>query len=431
MKLSSYRREIRQIADESIRNFNYLVPYGVTFKLADVEENGKSRTTFFERSYYWSGTKQCDFDIFLGVKDIISYATANDVDIEYATRLILGHEIMHISLGHFGPKYKDYNKKLLNIAGDLEINTILDITHPAIIPEDFGLPRYLDTDSYYEMLKEQYENDKEEFEKNATKYKESLPEGVEEFDINNEMTDEQANGNLSINREVNFNKDNKYDKEEKREMTPQQIEVLSKKIKGSGSGDKKKDFYEVNSSIEGLNNILRKMMSNENTFEIIPTKKQPSYHKFNNRRKSDFILPGKKIVQSGSQKKFQKSLTVFVDVSGSTSTPEILHNLKVVSSKLHKVGATVVYYDDSIKDVLKPKELYCHYRPSGGTSISRVVKEYTDLGNKIERLYVFTDGADNFSEIPKLCDEYHIFRINKTDIRELTEKEIRRENPYY
>lgn len=556
MEIKHYIRAVKDELLESLRRLSYNTPRTCIFKNLTISTTCITECRYSSNSNYGPWAKYYEFEIYLNINDALTYAKINNIDIVLAAKMLIGHEIMHVALGHFSKKYKSYDRKLLNIAGDLEINTILGITHPAMIPEDYGFPKYLDTKTYYKLLKEQKEKEEEEFKKNSEKAESQLENEKEDkkeeenkeentenntnenneesnkqngeqndkqeneqddiddnkdsdenenndnesnetddtynsensskdesedkseseheeseqdtsnsgdyinddedYEYDSELSEDdleyddyndksQDNGNVeqsdesddsnkpqfSINHDgdnndmempdINFD-ENSYDYQEDNPDQTRMIEVLFAN-KGDEAGSHRKDYNQKLASIPELDRILHKLIQNEQSYSIIPTKKVPSYHKFNNRRKSDFILPGKKIVQHGNQKKFQQQLTVFLDVSGSTQGNT---DLVTVSYELHKLGATIVFYDTEVCDILKPEEVYCHYSPSGGTNVCKAIKEYIERGNKLDRLYVFTDGADDFSQIPTICDQYEVYQLYSNSCKQLSKEEIAR-----
>ncbi|NDB81881.1 MAG: hypothetical protein EB127_03910 [Alphaproteobacteria bacterium] len=84
---------------------------------------------------------------------------------------VLKHEILHISLGHLSPYYRNRcpDHKIFNIAADLEINQYIDRSelpegciHLDTFPE-YELPEKAGTVFYYDFLKQKIEDLKEEY----------------------------------------------------------------------------------------------------------------------------------------------------------------------------------------------------------------------------------------------------------------------------
>jgi len=84
---------------------------------------------------------------------------------------VLKHEILHISLGHLSPYYRNRcpDHKIFNIAADLEINQYIDRSE---LPEgciqmdtfpDYNLPEKAGTVFYYDFLKQKIEDLKGEY----------------------------------------------------------------------------------------------------------------------------------------------------------------------------------------------------------------------------------------------------------------------------
>ena len=86
------------------------------------------------------------------------------VDVEFLSTLsdserafVLAHEVYHIVMHHFGRKYSWMDHKLFNMAGDLEVNGLLEDSgmsppRDVLLAEKFGFPSRLSAEEYYELL---------------------------------------------------------------------------------------------------------------------------------------------------------------------------------------------------------------------------------------------------------------------------------------
>lgn len=392
-----------------------------------------------------------NFNITLDTQDILAYVEANGVTVEGATKLLLSHEIFHVILGHFSNKYKDHDKRLLNIAGDLEINSYLGIGHPGITAADYGWSPLLPTETYYQKLVEMSNE--------AKKEEISIPLNFPSSENSETEDDADEVGNVKVldrdgnevgkietedTDEENFDEyeddseeapKNEFNEEIERDYgieIPEDVIIntatsdnlqdntININISMGSAVDAKKVLKEVakkvlseykNYSLDGLDKIMSKLIRTENERSIVPHSKKSTYYKLNNRRQNgDFILPGKRLEGGATKKKFDRSLTVFIDVSGSTYGI-IANNLKKVAFKLHQQGANIVYYNKCIAGIIKASDSFMTASAGGGTDIVDVVKEYTEKYDKLERVYVFTDGYDNFTKMGEVCDKYKIFYI--------------------
>lgn len=462
--------------------------------------------TFVSTNVGWYNSA---FYITLDANDIMDYADANGVDVDTATKLLVSHEIFHILLGHFSSKYKDHNKRILNIAGDLEINQLINLHEPGIQVYDYGYKPFRNTDYYYDLLMADVEekvNEKElitiicsgsdssdssdcetpfgisieglpnpenaennsmsdgdgkESEKDSDTLSDDMKSGSgnsdEDEDINNNITIHKINGD-TIKPDNPSESDSKSSSEsspsrghEKRssiedeiidEIIPEDRHVnevtvetmeneviditfsIDEIIKIENTIKKelsRADTYEI----DGLNEIIRKIINKEKSMKITPHDRQASYYKLNNRRKSDFLLPGKKLTNDGIKKKFDSSPVVFIDVSGSTHG-RVNTDLMNVAKKLHKIGATIVYYENNIISVCEPNDTFFTENSGGGTDITSTIKTYLANFEAFDRAYVFTDGYDNFSYLKSVCDKFNVFFIqgNRRVFEKYTEKSI-------
>ena len=345
-------------------------------KLTGVPNFWLSRVDYGCRTYV-----RDDFSIVLDVNDVEKYAEMNGISIDAATKLLLSHEIFHILLGHFSDKYKDYDKNLLNIAGDLEINSYLGIEHPGIMASDYGWSALLSTDVYYQKLLEMFEENKQELENSGlfdnlsdftsgdndsdnqedndnanTRCNTEQKTTISIYDINGDKVDEMSDDDFDSDDSDEVDNDGEENIDGSEETTNDfndmvernyGIDIPEDVIINTGTSDyleennatinvgcsidaffnAKKVLKDVaksclneykNYSLDGLDKIMSKLIRNENERAIVPHTKKATYYKLNNRRNSDFILPGKKLEGGATKKKFDKSLTVFIDVSGST-----------------------------------------------------------------------------------------------------------------
>ena len=402
-----------------------------------------------------------NFNITLDTQDILAYVEANGVTTEGATKLLLSHEIFHVILGHFSNKYKDHDKRLLNIAGDLEINSYLGIGHPGITAADYGWSPLLSTETYYQKLVEMSNEAKEEEisiplnmpSSGNSENEDDTDEvgnvkildrdGNEVGEIETDDTDEENFGDYEDDEDYEDEDEDDFEEAPENEFNesierdygieiPEDVIIntatsdnlqdntIDVNISMGSAVDAKKVLKEVakkvlseykNYSLDGLDKIMSKLIRTENEKSIVPHSRKSTYYKLNNRRQNgDFILPGKRLEGGATKKKFDRSLTVFIDVSGSTHGI-IANNLKKVAFKLHQQGANIVYYNNGIAGVVKANEPFMTTYDRGGTEIVRVVKEYTEKYDKLERVYVFTDGYDNFTKMGDVCDKYKIFYI--------------------
>ena len=421
-------RELHNIAHKFVTALNKKFRGCKVFSFHSLNTGGRTYVTQF-------------FNIHVDLNDVSDYAKANQCTMETAIKLLISHEIFHVLLGHFSSKYKNHDKNLLNIAGDLEINSYLGIQHPGITAADYGWSPLLSTEVYYQKLVELGEQNKEE--KDADNSAADSGENTDdELDIPNvsiynqdgqkvgEVPSEkpsndqnsnqsqssfndmiESNYNIDIPDDVTINTttsdllgDNTID------INISLNDMLDNKkiVQETVTAAMRRELEECN--IVGLEAIIKKLERVEKEHTIQPKSRISTYYKLNNRRNSDFILPGKKLEGGNTKKKHSKGLTIFIDVSSSTHGT-IGTNLNKVAYRLHKEGATIVYYNSNISAIIKPEEAFYKGRIAGSTSITNTVKEYMRRYGDLERVYVFTDGEDRFTRMSEMCDSYKIFFI--------------------
>ena len=448
-------KNIRQVASDFLYQMNKAFNKDKSYRNEyywSIENVGQGIKTFVSTSRY----NNRKLLITLDIDDILNYSNINNIDIESATRVILSHEIFHILLGHFSTKYKNHNKEILNIAGDLEINQLIGLKPPGIQPEDFGLKPYRNTDYYYDNLIKDFEERKKALEDiiSETSSPKGIPinviddsklsenneplkdrekdpieieqsQGRSEEEIETEpksIPQEAGRGTQSIEEKVleDMIPEGAIINEVTAEIMDTETIEINENLKDLARVEKvvkknlsKKNIYDI----KGLDEIVRKMVNREKMVKITPHDKVNTYYKFNNRRKRDFILPGKKLTNSGTKKKLDTSLTVFIDVSGSTRG-RININLMNVARKMHEMGATIVYYRNSIVSICEPNKTFFTEFGQGGTKITQTVTEYISRGYDLMRAYVFTDGQDSFKYLKDACKKFTVYVIDNYKVYE-------------
>ena len=82
-----------------------------------------------------------------------------------------------------------------------------------------------------------------------------------------------------------------------------------------------------------------------------------------------------------------------------------------VAKKMHKLGATVVYYEDYITSICEPDSIFFTESAGGCTEITSVIPEYLQ-DHELERAYVFTDGHDDFTLMKEVCKKFNVYFID-------------------
>ena len=285
---------------------------------------------------------------------------------------LIKHELLHIAFGHLITRDKYSDKKLFNIAADLEINQyILESKLPqgglllSSFPE-LNLPKKAGTQKYYELLEEAQEDG-------------TCPS------LDNLM--DQMDGN-SPHCHGTWDEFDDLPEADKKLMQKQ----IEHQLKDSAEQTVKKQGNipgELAELIDRLMNIepakfdwrsyLRRFAGNSS---VVYTKKLR--RKYNKRYAAN---PGLKI-------KFKNHILVGVDTSGSVNNDELKEFFSELTH-MHKTGhkITVAQCDTSLVSVeeFKPKKDWeIHGR--GGTSFQPVIDHFNEKKGVYTALVYLTDG---------------------------------------
>ena len=285
---------------------------------------------------------------------------------------LIKHEILHISFGHMVMRDLYSDKKLFNIAADLEINQYIANHH---LPEgglmlgsfpELNLPERAGTKTYYDLLQQAREDG-------------TCPS------LDNLMS--QMDGNSQY---CHAGWDEIEDlSEADKKLLQKQIEH---QIKESAEQTQKKHGTVPGELAELINRLLnpeppkfdwkgylRRFVGNSS---IVYTKKLR--RKYNKRYSAN---PGLKI-------KFKNHILVGVDTSGSVNSEELKEFFSELTH-MHKTGhkITVAQCDTELKSVKEfnpNKDWEIHGR--GGTSFQPVIDHYNEKKGRYTALVYLTDG---------------------------------------
>tara|TARA_R110000787_G_scaffold6434_4_gene22478 strand:- start:405 stop:1568 length:1164 start_codon:yes stop_codon:yes gene_type:complete len=285
---------------------------------------------------------------------------------------LIKHELLHIAFGHLITRDKYSDKKLFNIAADLEINQyILESKLPqgglllSSFPE-LNLPKKAGTQKYYELLEEAQEDG-------------TCPS------LDNLM--DQMDGN-SPHCHGTWDEFDDLPEADKKLMQKQ----IEHQLKDSAEQTVKKQGNipgELAELIDRLMNIepakfdwrsyLRRFAGNSS---VVYTKKLR--RKYNKRYAAN---PGLKI-------KFKNHILVGVDTSGSVNNDELKEFFSELTH-MHKTGhkITIAQCDTQLKSVKEfnpKKDWEIHGR--GGTSFQPVIDHYNEKKGSYTALIYLTDG---------------------------------------
>lgn len=304
----------------------------------------------------------------------------SDLSLEHRIGL-LKHELLHISFGHLLTRDRYPNKKLFNIAADLEINQyILDSYLPDgglkldTFPE-LNLPVKAGTDEYYRLLEQAQEDGSSE----------SL----------NSLLD-QMNGDSPYDHMTwdEFDQLSEADKKLVQKQIEHQLKEVAEQTEkrcGSIPGELAELIQRlryVEPAKFDWKGYLRRFVGNST---VIYTKKLR--RKYNKRYSAN---PGLKI-------KFKNHILVGIDTSGSVSSDELKEFMNELVH-MHKTGhkITIAQCDTQLNSVeeFNPKR-DLEIKGRGGTSFQPVVDHFNEKGNYTALIYLTDGEAYNPENCPK------------------------------
>ena len=291
---------------------------------------------------------------------------------------LLKHELLHIAFGHLGIYFKFEDKKLANVAMDMEINQYIN---PAYLPTgginiddypELNLDRKAGCHYYYDKLKQAQQQKKQ-----------TGSSGSEPMD---KLLDQIEAGNDPCNHGTW--EDFKDLSEAEQKLIDKQIQRI---LNGAAEQTRKSRGY-VPGEIEGvlvLDEIVPPKFNWRayiRRFTGISTKifTKKSQRKENVRFSDN---PGIKI-------KMRQKMLLAIDTSGSVSNEELQEFMNEIYH-IHKAGVdiTIIQCDTSITSIepYKPKDKEYSVTGRGGTDFDPVLKYYMEHREYTSLVY-FTDG---------------------------------------
>jgi predicted metal-dependent peptidase len=285
---------------------------------------------------------------------------------------LIKHELLHVAFGHLISRDLYSDKKLFNIAADLEINQYINENN---LPEgglllssfpELNLPQRAGTKKYYELLQEAKENGTSP----------SLDNLMQQMDGESQYChstwdefDELPEADKKL-----IQKQIEHQLKEAAETTEKRCGSIPGEL-----ADLIKRLLHVDPPKFDWKSYLRRFIGNSS---IVYTKKLR--RKYNKRYSAN---PGLKI-------KFKNHICVGVDTSGSVNNDELKEFFSELTH-MHKTGhkITVVQCDtkiNSIKEFNPNKDWEIHGR--GGTSFQPVIDHYNEKKGRYTALIYLTDG---------------------------------------
>lgn len=283
---------------------------------------------------------------------------------------LIKHELLHIALGHLTMADSFADKKLFNIAADLEINQHIA---PSWLPEggitmasfpDMNLPAKAGTKVYYDLLQEEQEKGED----GSQSLQDMLNNGGDPDHNWGEFSNLSEAEKKLIEKQVEHQLVSIADEMEKSSgKLPGELSSLIERLRyvEPAKFDWKGYLRRfVGASIKSYTRILRRK----------PNKRYPDN-------------PGLKI-------KYRNSVLVAIDTSGSVSDAEV----KEFLNEIHHINKTGSYVDiiqcdtriQSVEPFDPKKDFKVHGR--GGTSFQPVIDYYNENRRKYTTLIYLTDG---------------------------------------
>ena len=298
---------------------------------------------------------------------------------------LLKHELLHIAFGHIILSDRYPNKKLFNIAADIEINQYI-AEH--MLPEGgltrfsfpgIDLPSKAGTKVYYDLLNDTCDGD-------GCSSNEELNKLLGEMDGNSQYDHKEwaEIGDLPEAEKKLVQKQYEHQMKQTAETIQKQCGTIPGEL-----AELIERLFTIEPPKFNWKAYLRRFINNSTT---IYTKK---LRRKNNKRYSG--NPGLKI-------KHKNHMLVGVDTSGSVSSEELVEFMHEICH-MHKTGnqITVAQFDTQLTDVsvFDPKKNW-EIKGRGGTDFQDVVDHYNDPKNKYSGFICLTDGeAPNPEHCPK------------------------------
>lgn len=299
--------------------------------------------------------------------------------------------------------YKQINHKVYNIAADFVINREINIKAPFLRAEDFDLDPNLNVFQYYAILMKN-----KEIMDSIVNYMSDLQKEMEQEGTgsNPYFTEEDLDGTKTGMKKVPIS-DKKLQEVNSEDLLedyffgkgrgfdPGNLEFIIKKLK-------KQESIFLKDTMRVISEIKDDMFNNQD----IAVDKVPSWFKYNNRKEDYGILtPGKVKEKDDLSKNTERRSApiIFVDCSGSMM--DILKELfYFLYNMLTYISCTVVFYDVKVLKVIKIANALnfdiSMFQAGGGTSVKDAIENYKkEFNDKINNVYIFTDGYDDFNDL--------------------------------
>lgn len=339
---------------------------------------------------------------------------------------ILKHELLHIAFGHLSTIFKFSDRRLANIAMDMEINQYIQ---KGWLPgDDLTKNQY---DAIVDSVKEKIQTESE------TLTEEDIQQLMDTIPPRGVLIEDYADSNFELKAGCRYYYDKLREAKEKKEKDGTSGDKnLDKLLDQLASGDGPdhstwEDFEEMSEAEEKLmNKQIQKLLSDakEETLkkrgtipgemeglieidEIVPPKfdwrgyirrftgVSTRVYSKKIRRKENRKFPD----SPGLKLKMKQHMLLAIDTSGSVSDKELAEFMNEMHH-IHKAGVdiTVIQCDTKIQSIEPYKgELDLKVHGRGGTEFDPVIDYFNAHNKKYTSLVYFTDGECSTSVLPK------------------------------
>jgi len=289
---------------------------------------------------------------------------------------LLKHELLHIAFGHIILADRYPNKKLFNIAADIEINQYIDdnMLPPGGLKRDsfpgIFLPRKAGTEKYYKLLEQTMDE-------NGNSNNSGLQDLLDQMDGNSRYCHKEWEEVTNLSEAEKKLVQKQYEHQMK--TTAEEIKKKHGTIPGELAEIIEK-LFTMEPPKFNWKAFLKRFINNSSK---VYTKKLR--RKFNKRYAGN---PGLKL-------KRKNHVLVGVDTSGSVSTDELKEFMNEICH-MHKTGnqITVAQFDTELTSVeeFNPKQDW-EIKGRGGTCFQPVTDHYNDPKTKYSGFICLTDGG--------------------------------------
>ena len=290
---------------------------------------------------------------------------------------LLKHELLHIAFGHLTTFFKFSDKRLANVAMDMEINQYIDEEY---LPEggidinnyeDLHLDRKAGARYYYDKLK-QLQDEKNKNGSCGNEPMDQLLEDIENGNVPDHNTWEEFEDLTEAEKKL-------IDKQLQKVLSDAKEQTIKKKGNIPGEIEDVIVIEEVTPPKFDWRGFIRRFTG---TSTKVFTKK---IRRKENRRFSD--NPGLKV-------KMRQHMLLAIDTSGSVSDTELKEFMSEINH-IHKCGVdvTIIQCDTTIRSIEPYKgkfEMQVYGR--GGTEFDPVLEYFNENLRKYTSLVYFTDG---------------------------------------